>query len=733
MRDATKQVSHTTDDRVATLIRQMTLAEKIGQMSQINGAAGSVSPELRDAIAAGQVGSVINEVDVATINELQRIAVEDSRLGIPLLIGRDVIHGFRTVFPIPLGQAASWNPDLVQQAAAIAAQEATATGVNWALAPMLDIGRDPRWGRIAETFGEDPYLISALGTAMIDGYQGNDLTHPDKLAACAKHFAGYGATEAGRDYNTTDIPEIELRNVHLPPFEAAANAGIATFMAGFSDLNGVPCTGNAFLLNQVLRDEWQYAGFVVSDWASVEQLATHGFTAGDKDSAERSVNAGLDMEMASTTFVDHLEKLVDEGAVSEATLDVAVARILRVKFELGLFERYRTDSPEPAAAQTALEIAREAARQSIVMLANHNGTLPLSAAALNTVAIIGPLADDPQEQLGTWVFDGDPGLSVTPLQALRDAGAGQFDVTYARGAETTRSQTRDGFADAVQTATKADVALMFVGEEAILSGEAHCRADITLPGNQADLVAEVAATGTPLVLIVMAGRPLVLENVLANAAAILYAWHPGTMAGPALTDLLFGSESPSGKLPVTLPKAVGQVPIYYSQKNTGRPGIPDSPINVDTISEFGQFESAGFTSFHLDTGCTPRFCFGHGLSYTSFDYSNIRTPDATIAMGAYFEITADITNTGDIAAAEIAQLYVRDLVGSVTRPVRELKGFERLRLEPGERRTVTFRLHTNDLAFYGADMQRRAEPGQFRAWVGGSSAAALGADFAVGA
>jgi len=731
MPPATRQTAPDNDQRIAALLREMTLPEKIGQMSQINGAGGAVTDELRHAIAAGQVGSVINEVDAATANELQRIATDDSRLGIPLLMGRDVIHGFRTIFPIPLGQAASWNPELVQRAAAIAAAEAADAGVNWALAPMLDIGRDPRWGRIAETFGEDPHLICALGEAMIKGYQGDDLAQENSIAACAKHYAGYGATEAGRDYNTTDIPEIELRNVHLPPFERAAKAGIATFMAGFSDLNGVPCTGNAFLMNQVLRKEWDYNGFVVSDWESVAQLATHGFTENDAESAERAVSAGLDMEMASTTFVDHLEQLLHEGRVSEATVDLAVSRILRLKFALGLFDQRRPATGDTITPSENLETAYEAAQQSIVMLTNHAQLLPLSASEVDSVAVIGGLADAPQDQLGTWVFDGDAGLSQTPLQALREIAGDDFAVHYAAGMATTRSHTRNGFTAAIAAAETADVALMFVGEEAILSGEAHCRADITLPGNQTELVAAVAATGTPVVLIVMAGRPLALDNVLEHAAAVLYAWHPGTMAGPAITDLLFGAQSPSGKLPVTIPKAVGQVPIYYAQKNTGRPGIPDSPINIDTIDQFGQFESAGFTSFHLDTGCTPRFCFGYGLSYTTFAYENIQVPAEPVKMGETFEVSAELVNTGDTAADEVAQLYIRDLVGSVTRPVRELKGFYRERLAPGERRTVTFRLHTDDLAFFGADMQRRTEPGRFRAWVGSSSAAELGAEFAV--
>jgi beta-glucosidase len=721
------------EDRVAKLIQQMTLPEKIGQMCQINGAAGQVTQELRDAVASGQVGSIINEVDVDAVNELQRTAVEESRLGIPLLIGRDVIHGFRTIFPIPLGQAATWNPELVQRAAEISAREAVTSGINWALAPMLDIGRDPRWGRIAETFGEDPYLISEMGRAMIRGYQGENLANKEKIAACAKHFAGYGATEAGRDYNTTNIPEIELRNVHLPPFEAAVDAGVATVMAGFSDLNGVPCTGNAFLLDQVLRGEWSFNGFVVSDWESVAQLAIHGFTADDKGSAEKALNAGVDMEMASTTYREHLPDLLKQGRVTEQQIDAVVGRILLLKMQLGLFEDCLTRPAEqpPVASEDDLETARTAAVQSIVMLTNESGVLPLAKDALAAVAVIGPLADAPDDQLGTWVFDGDAGICQTPLEAILKLGAGHFDVSYVRGTKTTRSRTEDEFGAAVAAASQADIALMFMGEEAVLSGEAHCRADIKLPGNQADLIDAVAATGTPTVLIIMAGRPLALENVVDKVDAILYAWHPGTMTGPAITDLLFGMESPSGKLPVSLPRKTGQIPIYYAHKNSGRPGIPDSHINIDTITDYDQWDSAGFTVFHLDAGCTPLFCFGHGLSYAEFQYGKPQTPGKPVKLGETFEVSAEITNTGEVEADEIVQLYFRDLVGSVTRPVKELKGFRRISLKPGEKRVVTFEVHTDDLAFFGTDMQRRTEAGEFHVWLGPHSDSQLYAELEI--
>jgi beta-glucosidase len=718
------------EQKVAALLEQMTLAEKIGQMSQTNGAEGKIPKSLRDAVARGQIGSVLNEVHVDTVNELQRIAVEESRLGIPLLIGRDVIHGFKTIFPIPLGQAATWNPDLVEHLASIAAQEAASVGVNWTFSPMLDVSRDPRWGRIAESFGEDPYLTSALGRAMINGYQGADLSQPEKIASCAKHFAGYGASESGRDYNTTSIPEIELRNIYLPPFEAAVNAGVATMMPGFNDLNGIPCSGNKFLLNEILREEWQFDGFVVSDWWSIPELAIHGLTSNDKESAEMAINAGLDMEMASTTFADHLIQLHDEGLVSLQQIDSAVTRILGLKFRLGLFANSHTKSASfpKFANSNNLDAARVAAKQSIVLLANKTGLLPLSQHSLTSVAVIGPLADAPQDQLGTWVFDGDPEFCQTPLRAIREFADGKFDVVFARGTETTRSMTRDDFDSAVSAAAKSDVALMFLGEEAVLSGEAHCRADITLPGNQADLIDAVAATATPIVLIVLAGRPLALENVAKKVAAILYAWHPGTMAGPAINDLLFGLESPSGKLPVTLPRVTGQIPIYYAQKNGGRPAAVDCSINMETIGDHANTDSSGFSSFHLDAGSTPLFCFGHGLSYAEFRYQNLRAPMRPIQMGEWFEVGAEVINVGDVAADEVVQLYIRDLVGTVTRPVKELKGFRRLHLEPGQSRAVSFRVHTKELAFFGADRRRRAEPGRFRVWIGPDSNADLGTD-----
>ncbi|MFT5140144.1 MAG: beta-glucosidase [Rhodothermales bacterium] len=729
----TLQYTGRVESRVEELIQQMTLLEKIGQMNQVNASDGNVLDYLQEDLRSGLIGSVLNQVDVTIVNELQRIAVEESRLGIPLLVGRDVIHGFKTVMPIPLGQAASWNPELVRQSARIAAQEAATTGVNWTFAPMLDISRDPRWGRIAESLGEDPFLASKLGAAMVEGFQGEDLASVGSIAACAKHFAGYGAAESGRDYATTNIPENELRNVYLQPFEAAVDAGVATIMTSFSDLNGVPATGNEFLLRQILREEWSFDGLVVSDWDSIRQLSIHGLTANDKDSAYEAATAGVDMEMAGDAYRNHLAHLVEEGQVNAESIDSAVANILRTKFRLGLFENPYTNSNKlpPIASEQAIATANKIAQQSIVMLKNEHRTLPLSRDGLKTIAVIGPLADAPHQQLGTWVFDGDPELSITGLEAIRDFAGDDVDIRYLRTLETSRSRDTLEFESAVELAGESDAVVLFLGEEAILSGEAHSRADIDLPGAQAELVAKIREAGKPVVAVIMAGRPLTLTNIVDKVDAILFAWHPGTMAGPAIAELLFGIESPSGKLPVSFPRIVGQIPIYYNQKNTGKPPSTDSTVFIDDIDARAPQTSLGMTAFHLDVDFRPLFAFGHGLSYAEFSYSNIRSSTSEIRKGESLTVSADVTNTGDVSAEEVVQLYVRDLVGNVTRPVRELKGFKRVKVSPGETITVEFELHTNELAFYGRNQQQIIEAGDFHLWIGGSSETKLRSEFSI--
>lgn len=718
---------------VSELLSQMGLDEKIGQMSQLCGAGGWIPDHLADAIRAGRVGSVLNEVDLDTVNELQRLAVEESRLGIPLLNGRDVIHGFKTILPIPLAQAASWDANIVSEGARISAVEAASTGVNWTFAPMIDITRDPRWGRIAESLGEDPYLCSVLGVAMVKGFQGADLSETGSIAACAKHFAGYGAAEGGRDYNTANIPENEMRNVHLRPFKAAADANVATFMSAFCDLNGVPASGNSWLMDQILRQEWDYEGFVVSDWESIIEMTVHGFTGDDEQAALEAVNAGIDMEMASSSYRDHLENLVAAGKINVEQIDKMVARILELKFKLGLFrDPYTNTENFPALLnESHLQIAKEAAVKSCVLLKNENRVLPFNKAELDSIAVIGPLADDGYEQMGTWVFDGEAEHSINCLSAIEELVGKDLTVNFSKAMENSRSKSQDGFEEAVAAAERSDAVVLVLGEESFMSGEAHSRANIDLPGQQEQLIETISATGKPLVLVIMAGRPLTLENILDKVDAILYAWHPGTMGGPAIADLLFGIESPSGKLPVTFPKAVGQIPIYYSSKNTGRPPSEESCIQMDDVPTRAPQTSLGMASFHLDTGYKPLFPFGHGLSYGEFHYVKITTSRSHIALGESIDIAVDLINTGDRQAEEVVQLYVRDLVGNVTRPVKELKGFKRIKLNPGQRERVSFNLHTDDLAFYNRDMKLVTEPGQFHVWIGGSSEAPLWAEFEV--
>ena len=723
----------TVEQSVNALLERMTLAEKVGQMSQRNVGDGGPPKYMAGALREGQIGSIINVVDVDVVNELQRIAVEESRLGIPLLVGRDVIHGFKTVMPIPLGQAATWNPSLVAEGARVAAAEAARAGINWAFAPMIDISRDPRWGRIAESLGEDPYLASELAAAMVHGFQGRDLAATGTIAATAKHFAGYGASESGRDYATTNIPQNELRNVHLRPFKAAVEADVMTLMTSFSDIDGVPGTANAFLLRQVLRDEWDFRGFVVSDWDSVRQLQIHGLTANDRESAHEAITAGVDMEMHGDAYSNHLAALIEDKQIDEQLIDDAVASILRAKFRLGLFEKPYTVPSElpPIGSTDALDTARKAALQSVVLLKNENRVLPLSAKILSSIAVIGPLADAPYEQLGTWIFDGDPGLSVTPMHAIHSLVGHDIDVRYLRAMETSRSRSADAFDEAVEIARGSDVVLLFLGEESILSGEAHSRADINLPGAQAELVRRIREAGKPVVAVIQAGRPLTLTNIIDNVDAILFAWHPGSMGGPAIADLLFGVESPSGKLPVTFPRMVGQVPIYYNQKNTGKPPSPDTVVLIDEIDARAPQLSTGMTAFHLDAGYTPLYAFGHGLSYARFAYQNIEVSPQEIAMRDSVTVSAEVKNESDVAAEEVVQLYIRDLAGNVTRPVKELKGFKRIKLQPGESTTVSFDLNTDDLAFYGRNMRLMTEPGAFHVWVGGSSLTDLRSEFRI--
>lgn len=702
------------EQKVDALLSQMTLEEKLGQMNQIS-SYGNID-DMISLIKKGEIGSILNEVDPARINALQRAAVQESRLGIPLLIARDVIHGYKTIFPIPLGQAASFDPQVAEDGARVAAIEASSVGIRWTFAPMIDIARDPRWGRIAEGCGEDTYLTTVMGAAMVKGYQGDSLNDPTAIAACPKHFVGYGAVEGGRDYNSTFIPERRLRNVYLPPFEAAAKAGAATFMTSFNDNDGVPSTGNTFILRNVLRDEWGFDGIVVTDWASAAEMMSHGFAADEKEVAMKAVNAGVDMEMVSYTFVKKLPELIKEGKVKETTIDNAVRNILRIKYRLGLFDQpYVDENKDVMYAPAHLEAAKRAAVESAILLKNEKQTLPLGN-SIKTVAIIGPMADAPYEQMGTWVFDGEKSHTVTPLTAIREQFGDKVQVLYEPGLGYSRDRNTSGIAKAVSTASRADAVLIFVGEEAILSGEAHCLADLNLQGAQSELIEAVAKTGKPLVTVVMAGRPLTIGKEVELSDAVLYMFHPGTMGGPALADLLWGKAVPSGKTPVTFPKMVGQIPVYYAHNNTGRPATKKETLLDDIEVEAGQ-TSLGCTSFYMDAGFDPLFPFGYGLSYTIFAYSNIKLSSTNLKKDDVLTITFDLENTGNYEGTEIAQLYIQDKVGSVTRPVKELKRFTRITLKPGEKKNISFELPISELAFWNIDMQHVVEAGDFNLWV----------------
>lgn len=730
--NTTQTDSDTIEKRINSILSEMSLEEKIGQTAQRGTSSrvkNGITDEIKEAVRQGKIGSFLNVMNKEDVDELQRIAIEESPHGIPLIFGRDVIHGFKTIFPIPLGLAATWNPLIVEQGSRISAVEASTYGIRWTFAPMLDIARDPRWGRIAESPGEDPYLASVMARAYIKGFQGDDLSSSTSIAACAKHFAAYGAAEGGRDYNTVIMSEQELRDVYLAPFQAAEEAGAATYMTSFNEINGVPSSGNGFLLKTVLRNEWGFDGFVVSDWNSVTEMIAHGYCTDEKDAARRAASAGLDMEMMSTSYEKYLKDLIDEGKFSVAQLDEMVRNILRVKFRLGLFDKpYMEHShDEDMLSEQHLKAAKEGAIQSLVLLKNKDNVLPLSKSS-NKIAVIGPLADAPHEQLGTWTFDGEAKDTQTPVSALRQY-LGNEKVTFVPGMEFSRQTARNGFTEAIVAAKKADVVLFFGGEEAILSGEAHSRANINLPGAQEDLIMELAKTGKPVVLVIMAGRPLTLGNIINNADAILMAWHPGTMGGPAITDVLFGEASPGGRLPVTWPKSVGQIPIYYNHKNTGRPANEESFVQMDDIPVGAWQSSLGNTSHYLDLGFTPQFPFGYGLTYTSFDYKNIRLSKDSLAPGDSIEITAEITNTGNRAGTEIVQLYIRDLVGDITRPVRELKGFQRLLLQPGEKKMVNFILYPENLAFHNQAMERVTEPGKFKVWIGRNAMEGLESEF----
>ena len=710
------------DQRVEELLQQMTLEEKIGQMNQLSG-----GYQYSDMIRDGKVGSILNIVDPVEINAVQRVAVEESRLGIPLLVSRDVIHGFRTIFPIPIGMAATFDPAIVEQGARVSAVEATASGVRWTFSPMLDIARDPRWGRVAEGSGEDPYLDVQMGVAMVKGYQGEDFSDPTSMAACIKHFVGYGAAEGGRDYNTTMISERALRNTYFPAFKACVDAGALTLMTSFNDVDGIPSTGNDWLLKDILREEWGFDGMVVTDWNSSGEMIAHGFAEDLKDATAISINAGVDMDMMSWGYIQYVKQLVEEGKISMDTIDNAVRNILRLKFRLGLFENPYVDETlarKVAYAPEHLAAAKQCAVESIILIQNNNNVLPFNG--VETILVTGPMADAPYDQLGTWAFDGEEQHTVTPLAALRKDYNVIYEpvLTYSRDANTANIKA------AQKAAKKVDAIVVCVGEEAILSGEAHSLSNLNLQGAQSELIAAMNATGKPVVVVVIAGRPLTIERDLAECDAMLYAFHPGTMGGEAIADLIAGREVPSGKLPMTFLRDAGQAPFYYNHPMTGRPNNGTETLLNDIPLKAGQ-TSLGCTSYYLDTGYGPLFPFGYGLSYTTFEYSNITLDKSLLNKSDYIHIDFDLTNTGDCEATEVVQIYVRDLVGSVVRPVKELKGFMRVTLKPGETKHLMYDLPVSDLAFWNRDMEYVVEPGKFQLWVAGDSASGEPIEFIV--
>ena len=706
--------AHETERRVDGLLARMTLQEKVGQLQQLDSIPNvwRVRDEHRDLIPRGLVGSFLNVRGARNINEAQRMAVEQSRLKIPLLFGFDVIHGYRTIFPIPLGEASSWDPAAVERSSQIAAAEAAATGLKWTFAPMVDIARDPRWGRISEGSGEDPYLGAVIARARVRGFQGDDPSAADRILACAKHWVAYGAAEGGRDYNSVDLSEQTLRTIYFPPFRAALEAGAGTVMSAFNTINGVPASANPFTLTQVLRKEWHFDGLVVSDYESVKELLAHGVAVDDADAARQALLAGIDMEMVSRLFGNHLPRLVEQGLVSRSVLDEAVRRVLRIKFRLRLFEKPYADEAREADVVGTREhraAAREIAGRSMVLLKNDQGVLPLKP-QIRSIAVLGPLADDRDAPLSHWRGDCRVEDVVTLLAGIQARAAGRqgMTVAHAKGCEIEGAST-DGFAEAIRLARQAELAIVAVGEASAMSGEAASRSSLDLPGHQLDLVKAVHATGTPTIVVLFNGRPLTIGWVADNVPAILEAWLPGTEGGNAIADVLFGDVNPGAKLPVTFPRVVGQVPLYYNHLNTGRP--PEAGNR--------------YTSKYLDVPSEPLFAFGHGLSYTRFQLSNLKLSRRDIPPDGRLAVSVDVQNIGDRPGDEVVQLYIRDLVASVVRPVKELAGFERVSLQAGETKTVRFELGPERLGLYNRQLQFVVEPGEFRVTVGTSSTGGL--------
>lgn len=701
-----------TEQRVDSVLRLMTLSEKIGQMNQVSskedptGQLTECSNE-EELIRSGQVGSMLNVVGVERTRHLQEIAVNDTRLHIPLIFALDVVHGYKTISPVPLAESCSWDMDLIEKSARVAAEEATASGIQWTFAPMVDIARDPRWGRVMEGSGEDPYLGSAIAKARVRGFQGTDLSAYNTMAACAKHFVGYGAAEGGRDYNTVDISKQRLRELYLPPFSAAADAGVATFMNSFNEVMGVPATGSTYLVRDILKGEWNFPGVVVSDWGSVAELIPHGVAEDKCDAAQLAVTAGCDMDMEGYCYVSSLEKLVREGVVSESLIDDAVRRILRLKFDLGLFDdpyRYCDAEREKAEILSAehRKVVREMACKSIVLLENREGILPLDNRCKN-IGIVGPLADNPDDMLGSWCARGDGKDAIGILQGIKQAVGKGVRIRYAKGCEI-EGDDRSGFSEAVQVAENSDVVIVCVGENRFMSGEAASRTRLTLPGVQRELLKAIKETGKPIVLLLSNGRPLVLDWEKENIGTIVECWQLGSEAGNAIADVLFGKYNPSGKLTMSFPYNEGQIPVYYNAKSTGRPYVP----NVRYVTRY------------LDCPNVSLYSFGYGLSYTRFEYGELKLDKDTMFPGEKLRIDVSVANVGNYDGEETVQLYIRDVCAKITRPEKELKGFKKVFLKKGERTDISFELSLADLEYVLADGSRESDPGLFEVFVGGN-------------
>lgn len=730
------------EQKVDSVLALMTLEEKVGQLNQHNGSWDFTGPvpdgnEYAEARANllknGGVGSLLNVVGAEATYGAQKLVVENSRLGIPLIFGFDVIHGFKTIFPIPLGEAASWDLNAVEQSARVAAIEASAAGINWTFAPMVDVGRDARWGRVMEGSGEDPYLGSAMALARVQGFQTSDLSQHNSIMATAKHFAGYAFSESGRDYNTVDVGINTLQNVILPPFEALAKAGVGTFMNSFNDLNGIPANGDYYLQRTVLKEGWGFEGFIISDWGSIRQMINHGYSKDLKQSAYHSITSGNDMDMESEAYQTHLVELVESGEVDVSIVDEAVRRVLRMKFLLGLFDdpyQYSDVKREEEFIYTEEHraIARDVAKRSIVLLKNENDLLPLSKNT-STIAVIGHLAADKDTPLGNWRGRGETESAVSLLEGIKNAVGSDVNVTYAEGytlgegngsfsqALNFPEDDGSGFEQAITNAKNADVVIMVVGEEGLQSGEGRSQVDISLKGRQLELFQKISAVNDNVVTVLMAGRPIVEPELYEGASTLLNTWHLGTEAGNAISDVIFGKYNPSGKLPISIPRNVGQIPIYYNFKSPGRP----SPGPGDDGSVF-------WSQFN-DEQNSPQFIFGYGLSYTDFEYSNFRVSSNAMSMNETVEVTVDVTNGGSVDGEEVVQFYIKDHFASAMRPVKELKDFEKVMIKAGKTTTVTFTIDWETLAYYAADETFKAEPGSFSFMVGGNSNDVLSVEF----